>query len=31
MLGPIVKDTKVPFGVRVPGTNYELDPGKRSI
>ena len=28
MLGPIVKDTKVPFGVRVPGTNYELDPVK---
>ena len=28
MLGPIVKDTKVPFGVRVPGTNYELDPIK---
>ena len=28
MLGPIVKDTKVPFGVRVPGTDYELDPVK---
>ena len=28
MLGPIVKDSKVPFGVRVPGTNYELDPVK---
>ena len=28
MLGPIVKDTKVPFGVRVPGTDYELDPIK---
>ncbi len=28
MLGPIVRDTKVPYGVRVPGTNYELDPVK---
>ena len=28
MLGPIVKDTKVPFGVRVPGTDYKLDPVK---
>ena len=28
MLGSIVKDTKVPFGVRVPGTDYELDPVK---
>ena len=28
MLGPVVKDTKVPFGVRVPGTDYELDPVK---
>ena len=28
MLGPIVKNTKVPFGVRVPGTDYELDPVK---
>ena len=28
MLGPIVKDSKVPFGVRVPGTDYELDPVK---
>ena len=27
-LGPIVKDSKVPFGVRVPGTDYELDPVK---
>ena len=28
MLGPIVPDTKVPFGVRVPGTNFLLDPVK---
>ena len=28
MLGPIVKETKVPFGVRVPGTSFELDPVK---
>jgi len=28
MLGPIVKGSKVPFGVRVPGTDYELDPVK---
>ena len=28
MLGPIVKDSKVPFGVRVPGTDYKLDPIK---
>ena len=28
LLGPIVKDSKVPFGVRVPGTDYELDPVK---
>ena len=28
MLGPIVRDTKVPYGVRVPGTDYELDPVK---
>ena len=28
MLGPIVKDTYVPFGVRVPGTDYQLDPIK---
>ncbi len=28
MLGPIVKDSKVPFGIRVPGTDYELDPVK---
>ena len=26
MLGPIVKDTIVPNGARVPGTNYKLDP-----
>ena len=28
MLGPFVEGTKVPFGVRVPGTDYELDPVK---
>ena len=28
MLGPIVNDTKVPYGVRVPGTNFLLDPVK---
>ena len=28
MLGPIVRGTKVPYGVRVPGTDYELDPVK---
>ena len=28
MLGPIVKDTYVPDGVRVPGTDYKLDPVK---
>ena len=28
MLGPIVNGTKVPFGVRVPGTNFLLDPVK---
>ena len=28
MLGPIVRETKVPYGVRVPGTDYELDPVK---
>ncbi len=27
-LGPMVEGTKVPFGVRVPGTNYILDPLK---
>lgn len=27
-LGPIVPGTTVPFGVRVPGTSYELDPVK---
>lgn len=26
LLGPIVPDTVVPHGVRIPGTNYELDP-----
>ncbi len=28
MLGPIVPGTEVPFGVRVPGTNFLLDPVK---
>tara|TARA_B100000902_G_scaffold329618_1_gene326193 strand:- start:3613 stop:5073 length:1461 start_codon:yes stop_codon:yes gene_type:complete len=28
MLGPVVKGTSVPYGVRVPGTNYKLDPIK---
>ena len=28
MLGPIVDGTSVPFGVRVPGTNFKLDPIK---
>ena len=28
MLGPVVEGTSVPFGVRVPGTNYKLDPVK---
>ena len=28
MLGPIVEGATVPHGVRVPGTNYELDPVK---
>ena len=27
-LGPIVENTKVPFGSRVPGTNFILDPVK---
>ena len=27
-LGPMVEGTTVPFGVRVPGTNYSLDPLK---
>ena len=27
-LGPIVQNTKVPFGSRVPGTNFVLDPVK---
>ena len=27
-LGPIVENTKVPFGSRVPGTNFVLDPVK---
>ena len=28
MLGPVVEGTSVPFGVRVPGTSYKLDPIK---
>ena len=28
MLGPVVEGTSVPFGVRVPGTNFKLDPIK---
>ena len=28
MLGPIVPGTNVPNGVRVPGTNFKLDPVK---
>ena len=28
MLGPVVEGTSVPFGVRVPGTNFKLDPVK---
>lgn len=28
MLGPVVDGTSVPFGVRVPGTNFKLDPIK---
>lgn len=28
MLGPIVEGTSVPYGVRVPGTNFNLDPVK---
>ncbi len=28
MLGPAVEGLSVPYGVRVPGTNYELDPVK---
>jgi len=32
MLGPVVEGSSVPFGVRVPGTNFKLDPIKvRSI
>ncbi len=30
-LGPIVPDTKVPNGARVPGTAYELDPVKAAF
>lgn len=28
MLGPVVPGTEVPYGVRVPGTNFKLDPVK---
>ena len=28
MLGPVVPGTEVPHGVRVPGTNFKLDPVK---
>ncbi len=28
MLGPVVPGTEVPFGVRVPGTSFQLDPIK---
>ena len=28
MLGPVVEGSSVPFGVRVPGTNFKLDPIK---
>src|SRR6056300_1884931 len=28
MLGPVVDGTSVPYGVRVPGTNFKLDPIK---
>ena len=28
MLGPVVDGTTVPFAVRVPGTNFKLDPIK---
>jgi 2-methylcitrate dehydratase len=28
MLGPVVPGTEVPYGVRVPGTNFSLDPVK---
>ena len=28
MLGPVVEGTSVPYGVRVPGTNFKLDPIK---
>ena len=28
MLGPVVHGTEVPHGVRVPGTNFSLDPVK---
>jgi 2-methylcitrate dehydratase len=28
MLGPVVPGTEVPFGVRVPGTSFQLDPVK---
>ena len=31
LLGPIVPDTRVPNGVKVPGTSYELDPIKATF
>ena len=31
MLGPVVDGTKVPFAVRVPGTNFKLDPIKAAF
>ncbi len=31
LLGPIVPETQVPNGVRVPGTNYRLDPVKAAF
>jgi 2-methylcitrate dehydratase len=31
LLGPIVPGTQVPDGVRVPGTNYQLDPVKAAF
>ena len=31
MLGPVVEGTSVPYGVRVPGTNFKLDPIKGPV
>ena len=31
MLGPVVDGTTVPFAVRVPGTNFKLDPLKAAF